>query len=406
VAAAAEGFGCLRRIAREHTLRRSLRIAWLLTAALLAAAAPLFVVLPGQGVRHPAAACVLGALALVSYLADRRWALPTWRLEADLPIWFVAVLYCGPLCAFVIVAIPELLRPLLDRGELAPRRIAIASGLASYAWAVLAGALLLRVLPGAHAASIAARAPAYLGACVAMVLLNVGIIAGTIQCIVDGRRLPVRHFAAMLMFAPLAAVIACLFGAFGILALATFAVVSALPGMLVHFATPILAPRAASLDRAGAAERYAVAIAAELGLSRSRRRVVRLAAGWAPPLYAVLVPGRIFQERSEALQLRFELSQHNMPVRSLEAAVVLLAEEWAELTAAGTPELTHTAALRSLERQTGQYAPRALRAAWTLVDAQPAASRRNAVAPRHPALARAIVALSAGSADRGSLGLR
>ena len=59
------------------------RIAWPVAIVLLVTGAALVLGLSGASVRHPVTGCLLTGLAVISYLADRRFALATWRLEAD-----------------------------------------------------------------------------------------------------------------------------------------------------------------------------------------------------------------------------------------------------------------------------------------------------------------------------------
>jgi hypothetical protein len=337
-------------------------------------------------VAHPGTAVVLGTLVLICYLSDRRWALATWRLEADLPLWLVAVAYCGPLTAFLIVLIPELIRPVLER-DTRPRLAAWLAGLASFAWAVVAGDALLSVLPGAHAGAFA-RGPAYLVAAAAMVLVNVGIVAGIVQCLMDGKAFPGRHLAAMLVPVPLAAVIACLFVLLGLPALAAFAAVSWLPGLLVHIAAPRLAPDASSLTRAQARTRYAIAIAATLGCSRHQRRVIRSACRarrWIDPTG----PLREREDVARALFHQRIAQEHGggdwMP---LEACILEFADAWAELTVGGG--VSHPAALARLETRDVRFSARVLRAAWQVVDDQPRHVRAGARAPVTGSLALRI----------------
>jgi hypothetical protein len=200
----------------------------------------------------------------------------------------------------------------------------------------------------------------------------------------------------MLVLAPAAALVACLFAGLGLPALVTFAAVACLPGVLVHVATPILAPRAASLDQDRATERYARALASKLALPRRRRRAIRIAGGWGVPLASRFVPARIFQDRSDALRLQFERSGLAAAARpSDEGAVLDLAAAWAELTAAGTLELSHPGALACLEAERGRFSPQVLRAAWQLVDEQPPAAREDARAPAPRPLVRGFTRLAA-----------
>lgn len=328
-------------------------------------------------VAHPGTAVLLGLLVLICYLSDRRWALTTWRLEVDLPLWLVAVAYCGPLAAFVIVLVPELIRPVLERDK-RPRLAAWLAGLASFAWAVLAGDAVLSVVPGAHAGALA-RGPAYLVAAAAMVLVNVGIVAGIVQCLLDGKTFPVRHLAAMLIQVPLAALIACLFVLLGMPALAAFAALSWLPGLLVQVAAPILAPDASSLTRAQARTRYANAIAATLGCSRRQRRVIHSACRarrWIDPAG----PVRVREDVAHALFHQRIAQEHGggdwMP---LEACILEFADAWAEMTVGGG--VSHPAALARLETREVRFSARVLRAAWQVVDDQPPQARAGARAP-------------------------
>jgi hypothetical protein len=360
------------------------RIAWPLAATLAVAGVTAVVGIWGATIRDPVTGCLLGVLAMLSYLADRRFALP---------IWFVALFACGPLCALLIVVVPELVRPVLERDR-PPRPIASLATFASFAWAVAAGAAALALVPGAHAARIVERWPAYAVACTAMVVLNVVITAGIVQCLVDRRRLPWSHLGAMLVFVPLAAVVACVYGVAGTPALALFAACAWLPGVLVHTIAPVLAPRAAAIDPRRAQERYALAIAASLELSRGQRRRLRSACrarGWIDPVGA----------SSELFGVGYALFHQRIAERSgggdwmpIDACVLEIAAAWAQLTAAGTLELSHSAALSCLEAEKWRYSARVLRAAWTVIDEQPRESRRRSLLPVGHPLSLRITALA------------
>ncbi|MDQ6607931.1 MAG: hypothetical protein M3Z06_15475 [Actinomycetota bacterium] len=327
------------------------------------------VVIASRGsIQHPSVALLLAMLAALSYLSDRRWALTTWRLEADLPIWLIALVHCGPLSAFLIVAVTELARLVVERDD-PPRRIASLATLASFAWAVLIGAALLRVLPGAHAQAIVERWPAYALAGAGMVIVNVLIVAGIVHCLLDGKPLPLKHFAAMLLPVPIAAGIACLYGSVGVPALALLPAVSWLPAALLKLATPILAPDASTLSRREAKLRYAIAIARALGLSRRDRRVLRFACrarhwddpgGWESDGYEV--GQALFYES-------FSERYGGGDWMPLTSCVLEFADAWAELTT--TWQLAHPAALAHLERRDPRFSARVLRAAWHVVDEQP-----------------------------------
>jgi hypothetical protein len=371
--------------------------AWLVAAPLLAGGIVVLVALDGLHVRHPLSGLALGVLALISYLSARRFSLPRIRLEADLPVWFVALVHCGALGALAVVAVPELLRPLLDRPGSRPRPLALLANLASFAWAVVLGELALHALPGAGAGEILARWPAYAITCASMVAVNGLISAGIVHCLHDRRRFPAWVLAGSFLFVPLAAGIACLFALWGLPALAVFAGVVCLPGPLVHLAAPIIAPRSAALDRERATLRYAEALASSLGLPARERWAIRIAAGWTPPRNRLLAATRSLPAHFDAAGLRFVLDlRHRRPQTRLTrgAGVLELAQAWAELTAAGTLELSHSAALACLESEGGRSSA-LLQAAWRLVDEQPAPARRQSRVPSARALTRRLTRLTA-----------
>jgi hypothetical protein len=366
----------------EKTIRGRSRIAAPLTAVLLTVGLIAVAIVSHGQIHHPSAALLLAVLAWLSYLSDRKWALTTWRLEADLPIWLIALVHCGPLCAFLIVAVTELARPLIERDR-PPRLIGSLATVTSFAWAVLAGAALLRVIPGAHALAIAERWPAYVLVGAGMVIANVLIVAGIVQCLVDGKPLPMKHFAAMLLPVPVAAGIACLFAVVGVPALALVAALSWLPGALLKLATPVLAPDATTLTRREAKLRYATAIAHALGLSRRERRVLRAACrarNWDDPV-AWETDG---YEVGQALFYESFAERYGggdwMPLNS---CILELADAWAELTT--TWQLAHPVALAHLERRDPRFSARVLRAAWHVVDEQPRYAGEGARLPvSHP----------------------
>ena len=314
-----------------------------------------------------------------------------------MPIWFVALLYCGPLCALLIVAGPELLRPVIERDR-PPRPVASVATLASFAWAVAGGGLVLDIAPGIHASQLAARWPGYAASCAVMVVLNVLIVAGIVQCLVDRRPLPLSHLWAMLVFVPLAAVVACVFTVAGTPALALFSLIAWLPGVLVHVIASVLAPQASGLSRPRAQERYAEAIAAALGLPRRQRRRLRSACRAAQDW---TVPRGGLSARYEVGYLLFHqrLAERLgggdwMPIG---ACVLEVASAWAALTAAGTLELSHSAALSCLEAEKWRYSARVLRAAWAVIDEQPRDARRRGLIPVSHRIGLRIAVLAGGS---------
>jgi hypothetical protein len=355
----------------------------------------------GGSVHHPALATVLVAIAVLAYLAER-YALPTWQIDTSFAVALIALVYCGPLVTFVAAAAAEPLRRLLEQRRGAPPRpIAQVATVASFAWYTTAAYVLLGVLPGAHSPDVATRWPAYAVACSAMAIINVTLVWGVLHRLVDHQPwTPVaRIISSMLPLAFLAAVVASLYALVGLPALAVFAAIACLPGVFIRLAAPILAPKAAALDRGQAAERYAVAIATRMGIGRRRRRVIRMACGWTPPTYPLALLARRFQDHDNARRVRFDLDisrRHGRPDWLPEETCVLeLADAWAALTAAGTLELSHTAALAALEADPARFSTAALRAAWQVVDDQPIAAREDGIAPLSSPLARRLTALAA-----------
>jgi hypothetical protein len=374
-------------------------LAWPLAVVLLASGVAGTAVAAHLAVRDPALLGLLVPLAVAVSLCDQ-FALPYWQLDAAHAVTLVTLISCGPLAALLVAAAPEPVRRLTQRNH-RPRPIALVGNTTSFAWQALAGWAALRLLPRGSGPTEAW--PAYTVACAAMIVVNVAVAYGLVTWLHDRRPLApaVRITVSMLPLAFLAALIACLYAVVGTPALALFAAVACLPGAIVRFATPVLAPRAADLDRPQAVQRYATAIATELGLSRAQRRALVLAAGSDAPARRTLSPRTLFDDRWNAGRAAFELQiveRHGAAAAlTLDACVLEVASAWAALTAAGTRELSHTAALKCLEAERWHYSARVLRAAWKVVDGQPVRARERALAPTPRPLARRIVALGAAS---------
>jgi hypothetical protein len=349
--------------------------------------------------RNPGDVALLVALSVFAFVADD-FSLPAFRLDVGLVLAFAAMIRSGPVGALVVFAIPELIRPLVERHRVRP--IATVSNLASFAWAVLFGQEVLLALRTAPT-TFAGRWLTYGLAATAMVLANVvvtrSLVAGLVdRVLISGWRMELGALAGTLVLAPFAALTASLLPSYGILALVVVAAATALPGILVHLVT--WTPRAGGLTVLEARARYVAALASELSLSRSQRRALLVAARTGSRRrYTRLSRAGDRDRVAKALLLAGLRSGSDdcfsrlQPAEmGIESRVLVVAQGWAELTAAGTAELQHRLALLTLHNNPRRYDRRIVALARELV---PEAERetRGARVPYARALPRRIAHL-------------
>jgi hypothetical protein len=254
--------------------RRLLRL--LPHAVLVTGLVPAFLWLaPPSRWDEPLLLLTLGVLAVLADRADVPLPNAT-RLDATIALSLITVALMGPLPALLIAFVPSVVsaatggKPLVRVGTLA--------NAAAYGWEAVAVSLLL-----AHAV---AGQPDQLTA------LPWLLLVGPVQIVINWALSPALYgvawlgyplrplahmlaeaMPAMTLLTALGAVTAALWGELGVLALTVFALTAVLPQTALTYAArtrPI-----ARLDRLTATQRYAHAIALQLGLSFSQRRHLR-----------------------------------------------------------------------------------------------------------------------------------
>jgi hypothetical protein len=373
---------------------------WLVATVLVVSGTAITVMSSAASIRRPGELVLLVALALFAYGAAEK-SLPAFQIDVGLVLAFAAIIVCGPLGALVVLAIPELVRAIVERHEV--RRIATVSNLAAFAWMVLAAHFVLLALPTPHA--LLERwliyAPAATALVVANFLVTRGLVAGLVdRALISGWRLELRALATCLALAPFAALTAGLLPIVGTLALIAVAVAEALLGVLVQLVT--WTPRAGGLTVPEARARYAAALASRMSLSRSERRVVLGAARAGTDLHRT---AWWLSRRSERDRIAKTLILSGLWSRSddcfsrlrpaemgIESRVLVVAQGWAELTASGTEELEHRLALLTLHNNPRRYDRRIVAAARGLVP-ESGAEKRGARIPYTRALPRRLAEL-------------
>jgi HD domain len=361
----------------------------------------------------------LVTLAVLAILADRAEVpLPhAIRLDATIALTLIGVVLLGPLPALLIALTPLVVsaatggQPLLRAGTL--------PNIAAFGWEMVAVSVLLTHAVNGPLDHVNAL-PWLLVAGPVQLLINWAL--GPALYAVTWRGEPTRDVfrllldlnpTVMLLITSLGALTAALAGSFGMLALAVFAVTTVLPQSALTFAArphPV-----AHLDRVTATRRYAHAIALQLGLSLSQRRhlraVVMIAAtrgadAGDPVAYAVATmrdPSRASCEAghvSEWWNGSGGPAGLRGPVTPLAARIAAVADSWSALTAAGTPELSHCAALEALDDAAGtRFDPYVVAAAHAVVAQERVSEAQPAPEPRLHRLgvsARLRAALAAG----------
>jgi hypothetical protein len=380
---------------------QSTRLAWPAAIVLLISAAAVVSALWGVSVHDPVGVVVLTALALLAFFTDDL-SLPAFRIDIGLVLAVAALVLTGPVGAVLVLGIPELIRPLVERYPV--RRIATVVNLASIASLALVGRAALLALPTAHS-TFAGRWLGYTIVATVMAIANCSVILGILSGLVDhvllsDWRTQLRGVAATVAFAPFAGLTAALLPTFGLLALIVVALASALPGVLVHLVT--WTPSAGGLTVPEARLRYATALASHMALSRSQRRVLLAAARTGTGRTSVVI-SRAGERDSVAKTLllaglwpgRDDCFSRLQPAEmGIESRVLLVAHGWAELTAQGTERLEHRLALLTLHNNPRRYDRRIVATARDLVPAA-ASETKAARIPCTHALPRRIAQLKA-----------
>ena len=356
---------------------RALVARWVAVLA-IAALVPAFACAPHSSWDDPVLLVALTAIALVSL-----WGLVAIKSTVFLDAGFVAVLLAldlmGPLPAACVWLATEAVFFVLSRKTVE----AHVANLASFGWAVLAGALVLQML-GSSYASLALAA-------VAMLCVNFAVMRTILGVILRGQRPGtilreelIRPAPATLLMIAVGVATAFLYEHIGVFALVLFSAAVVIPQSVLPVLLRPRPVRELSYQRAVAV--YAGAIADLLGQDRATRLVLEDAATFLDAEVFHPVQGELQSDRFEhwsAVQetLLFYREHWDAPggtpgaltgeLIPLPSRILAVADVWARLTAAGSQELTHPQALHILESRAGyHFDPTVVAAASEVVEGQ------------------------------------
>ena len=362
---------------------------------LFGAVAAFVVVRPAADWSDPA---VLGALALiaaVAFAAELRFkSAVAGYFDASLVLALIALAIAGPVAAFCVWVIPDLLSRFVLRQDprLSPGMVATVSG---YALAVFAGDAVLQL---AEFDSPVAGAPALFTA--GLVMWGLDFVIARLLFAPFYQRLRPRAVVreeffdltpAVMSMLALGVGITVLVPELGVFALAPLALVILLPQLA--FAALTRSRSVSRLDPPEATALYAGALADELRLTRFERRLLDAGAnriarlegrGWAsadrgePPLTGLILLG--IDERWDGAGAPFAIPAQSTPRAS---RVLAVARAWSSLTAAGTPGLPHREALLDLAARAGtEFDPAVVEAAAEIVASEGAITRTADFEPK------------------------
>jgi hypothetical protein len=364
--------------APDASHRRELTAIALNLFPLLLGLGGLALLVPHSDWGQPVLLASLAAVSAIAYGAEARLkAANRVFFGANLIVALVALAAIGPVAAFAIWLVPDLVTRFVLRTE---RRLSpgFAANVGSFALACLAGAGLIALAGSPGGTHIV---PALYAAGIAMWAVNFCFARLTFAPYYQRYRpaaLVRDEFAylappvlGMLVVGVLTAV---LVGSIGVLALAPLALVIVVPQAALERIAG--AHSTADLTRSQAIGLYSAAIADVLSLSRNERR--ELAA--AGKLLAPAEPGAApeLTEAPEATVLALHAHERwsgdgwpaALPAEAipLGSRILAVAEAWAGLTARGTLELPQSEAILSLAAQSGSaFDPQVVDAAARVV---------------------------------------
>jgi len=320
------------------------------------------------------------------------------RFDAGLPLALITLAVLGPLPAVLVDVVPIAVAGIV-RGERILRAGNMAN-VAGYGWEAVAASSLLA------AAGVAGLNPD---------ALPWLLLAGVVMCFVNfsigpGLFLPLHHdlpvaqlprmfldtIPTALVMVGLAAFTVLLVGPIGVAALAVFALIAVLPQSALTFAArthPV-----SRLDPLSATQRYAHALALQLGMKRGERRhlarvaelsFARRAEAGDPIAYACSTmrdPSRASWEAGHVYEWWNGAGGPaglRGPVTPLTARIIAVADTWSALTARGGPQLSHADALEELDNASGaRFDPRIVLAAHSVVAEERVSATEPAPEPR------------------------
>jgi hypothetical protein len=284
-------------------------------------------------------------------------------LDAEFVAVLLALVYLGALPAACVWLAAEGVYFVLSR-----RAIEVhVANIASYGWAVLAGSFVLSTL---------GRGYASLGlAAVAMLVVNFAGARGIVGVLLNGESLSaivrdelLRPAPASLLMVAVGVLTAFLYVHLGVLALALFAITMMIPQYLLPV---LLRPRpVGDVPYPKAVALYAKSIARMLDLGRDVQAILEDAATFLDIDVFHPVQGKLshsaFEHWSEVQETLLFYREHwdapgGVPgaltgeLIPLTSRILAVADVWARLTAAGSPELTHLQAMSVLGSRAGYH---------------------------------------------------
>ena len=326
----------------------------------------------------------LGCVSAIAYGAEARLKVATRAFfGATLVVAMVALAVAGPVPALLVWLVPDLVARFVLRSE---RRVSpgFVANAGSYALAVLVGAEVLELAGSPTGAAIA---PALYAAGIAMWAINFCFARLTFAPFYQGYRPTalIRDEFVDLAPAVLGMLIVGVVAAvgveyLGVVALAPLAAVIVVPQIALD--RMVSSEPAAKLDRVSATRLYADAIADVLELPRGYRREIACAADLMKPVdNPTDAPGLGWRD-ADISSVAF-LALHSqerwagggwpagLPAEAIPqgSRVLAVASAWAQLTASGTLELSHSDAILSLSAEAGhKFDPAVVEAAARVVD--------------------------------------
>ena len=348
---------------------------------------------PSPHLAHPGLLALLFAFAFCSYRADVHFKTKVaFKVDGAFALVLVAVALSGPLAGLIVFLPWELASRFIWREHRVFTPGALAN-LASYGWSALAAGEVLRL---AGSTTLAPHS--------ATVLFTAGVAMGVVQFAIARFFYGTRYqgyragplvrsefpdfVSLVLVEVLLGTLTAVVFGAVGIPAFAIFGLVILVPSLLL----PALARRhsVTQLDAGAAAALYATALGDVLRLSRDRRRILAGAAHllhhgkhapnarWSD-LHDIEFAARYASERYDGSGRPAALAAGHIP---FESRILAVGAKWAQLTAAGSQQLSHAEALLGLELAAGsELDPHVVAAAGEIVNAELPFARDNAFQP-------------------------
>ncbi len=352
---------------------------------------------PAVATAAPLTVAVLVVLAVVSDRHDI--PLPSGiRFDALIALALISLAVAGPRATLLVVSAPMLFNGLTGHEQLT--RAGNLANAAAYSAYTLAGGVALSLLP-MEPTSVAAL-PWLVSIGFALLGINWLVGPALYGPLWLGR--PMSDFTRMLfdtihvgaVMLMLGAVTVVAYEPAGLWALAGFAMIAVLPQSALTFA---LRPRpVARLGRHQATRAYAGALAVQLRLTREQRRhlvevakrLERRPATGEPLDFAVATsrnPGDTRVVAAELVNESWNGTGKPIGLRGtlipLSARVLAVADAWSAVTAAGTEELSHEAALERLSALSGTVLdPRIVRAAVAVVAQERVTAEQPSPEPR------------------------